>query len=65
MWWKMLYKPSIMKLELPQTVKAKTEVKRKFIPLASTVASVVTHRSNVGEDQTQSAASAISLDMKL
>ena len=54
-----------MKLEVVKSAKAKTKVKRKITHLVSIVAKWVTHRSDVGEDQTQSATSAISLDMKL
>jgi len=45
--------------------KVKVRVKIKITHLVTIVAKWVTHHSNAGEDQTQSAANAISLDMKL
>jgi len=52
-------------VKIVQTTKTKVRVKRKIIHLVSIAENWVTHHTNVGDDQAQSAASAISLDTKL
>ena len=51
--------------KIVQTTKTKVRVKRKITHLVSIAEKWVTHHSSVGEDQMQSALSAINLDTKL
>lgn len=53
---------ALLAKQVLQATKAKIEVKRRITHLASIVAKWVIHRSDVGENRTQSA---INLDMKL